>query len=138
MSAWHTPPRGTSSVTRDRQARAEIGGAVGLNQHRSFGIEYVLAAQYGLIGHCESIRNRLAIFDSLPDLSPNTWRSSCGMPESGIPVALAWRRPWLARGEPQVHRRHDEQIDQRGRDQATENDHGHRVLDLLAGDRPGH
>ena len=62
---------------------------MGLNQHRSFGIEYVLAVQYGLIGHCESIRNRLAILDSLPDLSPNTWRSSRGMPESGIPVALA-------------------------------------------------
>jgi hypothetical protein len=86
----------------------KIGAAVGLYQHRSFGIEQLLAAQYGLIGHCKSIRNRLAILDSLPDLSPNRWRRSCGMPQSGIPVALAWWRPWLARGEPQVHRWHYE------------------------------
>jgi hypothetical protein len=71
----------------------KIGAAVGLYQHRSFGIEQLLAAQYGLIGH---------------DLSPNRWRRSCGMPQSGIPVALAWWRPWLARGEPQVHRWHYE------------------------------
>ena len=46
-------------------------------------------------------------------------------------------RALAAAAEAQVQRRHDEQVEQRRRHEPTEDDDGHRVLDLVAGNATG-
>ena len=62
---------------------------VGLYQHGSFGMEQVLAAQYGLIAHCEWIGNRLAILDPLPGLNAQQMAEFTR-------DAAKWDSPWAA------------------------------------------
>src|SRR6266487_1635875 len=45
-------------------------------------------------------------------------------------------RPAAAVAEPQVQRRDDEEVEQRGGDQAAENNHRERVLDLVTRPQP--
>ena len=70
------------------------------------------------------------------------WRGLAAHDDQILVTALRQTRPRHlgrdTRSEPQVQGGDDEQAEQRRSDETSQDDDGHRVLDLVAGDIPDH